>query len=400
MTEDPRPRPAEPAADPRSAAAAAPRQEVKPGRVTPRRVKHPTTRRQRGINRGLIAGGVLLLAGSLVPVPFVIMSPGPTFNTIGEYQDQPVIEISGTKTYPTRGNLDMTTVSERGGSSGGVNTVEVVAALVRRGQVVVPRDALYPDDRSGEDIRQANAESFETSQSDAVAAALSELGIPAVESVVVNSVAGDSPASGIVRAGDIVLAVDGQPVSSPEDVVRLVRERDVGDAIALKVRRAGDDDKPTEVGLSVVAAANPDPESAGAPYLGIAVAPFYEAPFDIDFTLDTVGGPSAGLMFSLAIVDKLTQGPLTGGGHVAGTGTITPDGTVGTIGGIRHKMAGAARTGAKLFLAPRGNCDEVVGHIPEGLTVVPVETLSQARETVARWAEDPTAEFPSCTDAG
>lgn len=361
-----------------------------------RRRRPPLSRRQRAINNGLIAGGILLLAGSLVPVPFVIMSPGPTFNTIGEYQDQPVIQITGTKTYPTEGNLDMTTVSERGGSSGGVNTAEVVVALMRPGQVVVPRDALYPDDRSGEDIRRANAESFETSQSDAVAAALAELGIPAQESVVVNTVAGQSPATGIVRAGDIVLAVDGQPVSTPEDVVRLVREREAGDTVALKVRRAGEDGKSEELDLQVVAATNPDPQAGGAPYLGIAVAPFYEAPFDIDFTLDTVGGPSAGLMFSLAIVDKLTEGVLTAGGHVAGTGTITSDGVVGNIGGIRHKMAGAASAGAKLFLAPQGNCDEVVGHVPDGLTVVPIADLAQARDVVAKWAADPTAKQPSC----
>jgi PDZ domain-containing protein len=106
------------------------------------------------------------------------------------------------------------------------------------------------------------------------------------------------------------------------------------------------------------------------------------------------------MMFSLAIIDLLTEGPMTGGGHVAGTGTIDPDGTVGPIGGIRQKLVGARDAGAGLFLAPADNCDEVTGYEPDGLTVVPVETLAQARDTVQRWAADPASAFATCAEVG
>ena len=102
------------------------------------------------------------------------------------------------------------------------------------------------------------------------------------------------------------------------------------------------------------------------------------------------------MMFSLGIVDLLTDGPLTGGKHVAGTGTIDPDGNVGPIGGIQLKLVGASDAGAQLFIAPRENCDEVAGHIPAGLTVVPVKTLAQARDVVTDWVADPTEKFPQC----
>lgn len=356
----------------------------------------PSSRRDRAINRGVMAGSVLVLAAALLPVPYVIMSPGPVFNTIGEYQGRPVIEISGTKTFPTEGNLDMTTVSERGGSSGGVSTAEVLLALMRDNQAVLPRDALYPPQESGEEIRAANTQSFATSQSDAVGAALRELDIPAIESVVAAEVAGGSPADGIVRAGDIITKVNGKAVDSPKEVVNTVRATEVGDTVNLTVSRSDEKGKATTEELKVVTAAHPDPDRGGVSYLGVSVTTLYEAPFDIDFTLDTVGGPSAGMMFSLAIIDKLTDGQLTGGNHVAGTGTISPDGNVGPIGGIRHKLAGAADAGAKLFLAPQANCNEVVGAVPEGLQVVPVQTLHEARQVIEKWVADPTTPLPSC----
>lgn len=353
-------------------------------------------RRDRAINRGLIAAALLVTGAALLKVPYVIMSPGPVFNTIGDYQGKPVIKISGTATYATKGSLDMTTVSERGGASGGVSAAEVMLGLIREGEVVVPRDALYPPEETGEQVRAANTELFATSQSDAVGAALGELGIPAENSVVAKSVSAGSPADGQILAGDIITEVNGNDVSRAEEVVAEVRAGEVGDPVKVEVLRTSGDGKQDRKVVSLTAAAHPDPGSGGAPYLGIAVATLYDAPFEIDFTLDTIGGPSAGLMFSLAIVDKLTPEAITGGQQVAGTGTITPDGQVGPIGGIRHKMRGASQAGAGLFLAPLDNCEEVVGHVPEGLHVVPVQTLSQAREVIIEWVSDPSSPLPSC----
>jgi PDZ domain-containing protein len=87
-------------------------------------------------------------------------------------------------------------------------------------------------------------------------------------------------------------------------------------------------------------------------------------------------------LFAIGIIDKLTPGALTQGKIIAGTGTIDPDGNVGEIGGIRQKLIGARDAGAVLFLAPEGNCDEVIGHIPDGLTVVAIETLKDAMDEI------------------
>lgn len=346
----------------------------------------------------------MVAIGSVVKLPFLVLSPGPTYNTIGEVGGTPMIVISGTQTYPTQGALDMTTVSERGGSSGGVSLGEAMLGWVLPTSTVVPRDSLYPPETTREEISERNDQLFALSQSDAIAAAMGELGIPTEESVVVTTVVGGSPADGIVQAGDEVVQVDGQPVSTPADVGRLVRERSVGDTVVLTVVREGSGEgepDPTRLDLEVVAGSNPNwaaehPDLPAQPYLGILVGTQHEAPFDIDFTLENVGGPSAGLMFSLALVDMLTQGPLTGGSHVAGTGTIDPEGAVGPIGGIRQKLIGARDAGAALFLAPEDNCGEVVGHVPDGLEVTAVRTLEQAREALEAWVADPGVDLPRC----
>ena len=368
--------------------------------VTPRQ-----RARTRAIHRGTLAGTAMILIGSVVTLPLLILSPGPTYNTIGEVDGQPMIEISGTTTFPTKGNLDMTTVAERGGSTGGVHLGEALVGWAVDTGKVVPRETVYGPETTGAEVTQRNDQLFALSKSDAIAAAMGELGIPTQESVVVTMVSGGAPADGIVQAGDVIVAVDGTKVTVPAQVGDAVRAHEVGETVTLEVMRtpeSGGERKP--VTLEVVTAANPqlaaaNPDAAPVPYLGILVGTQYEAPFEIDFTLQHVGGPSAGMMFSLAIVDMLTKGAMTGGGHVAGTGTISPDGTVGAIGGIQQKLQGAANSGAQLFLAPETNCDEVVGHEPDGLTVVPVSTLSDARDVVEAWAGDHSATFPTCEAA-
>lgn len=362
--------------------------------------------RRRAVRRGVAAGFAMIVVGSVVRLPFLVMSPGPTYNTLGEVDGTPVIEVSGAPTFPATGQLDMTTVAERGGSSNGVTLGEALLGWVSSRQSVLPRESLYGPDTTGEEAAEQNDQLFALSQSDSIAAAMGELGIATTRSVVVTTVSGGSPADGIVEAGDEVVSVDGRTVAEPADVGRLVRQRSVGDTVVLTVLRADPQSGGTQrLALDIVAGTNAEwaaeaPDAGPTPYLGIGVGTRYEAPFDIDFTLDNVGGPSAGMMFSLALVDLLTEGSMTGGAHVAGTGTIDPDGNVGPIGGIRHKLVGARDAGAAVFLAPEGNCDEVVGHVPDGLTVVPVATLDAARETVERWAADPSATFPTCPASG
>ncbi|MEZ5115071.1 MAG: PDZ domain-containing protein [Candidatus Nanopelagicales bacterium] len=389
MTAD-RPEPAE--ADPTPEPSVPTAEE--PGTVEPRSVEPGTSRRRRQRSRrttALVVSAmslvVLLAVAALLPVPYVRLSPGPTFNVIGEYDGTPLIEISGTPTYPTSGNLDMTTVSESGGPRGGLTLGQALLSWTNSEDAVLPRELLYPDDVTGDEVEQENAVAFSTSQSDATAAALNHLGIPLEQDVLIASVAKGSPAEGKLEPRDQILQVDGREIAAPEDVGEAVRARPVGSDIAVTVRRDGEEKE-------VVVTSAPNPDDPERPYLGITVAALYQAPFTLTFSLDDVGGPSAGLMFSLGIIDKLTPEDLADGRHVAGTGTITPDGKVGPIGGIRQKLAGARGAGAELFLMPVDHCAEAAGHVPDGLTVVPVATLAEAVDALDAWHAGGT--LPTC----
>ena len=338
----------------------------------------------------LISGLVLVILialAAVLPVPFVVLSPGPTFNTIGEVDGRPLVEISDTTTYPTSGALDMTTIREEGEPRSPLTVYGALAAWVDPNRAVLPRELLYGDDETTDEVEQRNAVMFSTSQSNAIAAALNTIGEPVLEDVVVTAVIEGTPAYGVLNAGEQILAIDGNAVTSPSDVVDAVRSQPIGSTLVFTVLRDGE---PTDV--DVVSASNPD--APAVPYVGITVGVNYRAEFPIVFTLEDVGGPSAGMMFSLAIIDKLTPDDLTGGGHVAGTGTIDPTGQVGPIGGIRQKLAGAHGSGATLFLMPKVHCEEADGHIPDGLAVVPVETLQDSLDALAAWRAGES--LPTC----
>jgi len=360
---------------------------------------HPT-RRGWMLIISAMATLVLLAVAFLLPVPFVKLSPGPTFNVIGTSDGQPVITITGTQTYPVSGNLDMTTVYESGGPRGGLTFVDAIASWVNPADAVVPRELLFPDDMTGEEVQKHQALMFSTSESDAIAAAMNYLKRPLVSQIVVTAVYGDSPADGVLLPKDEILKIDGKAVSAPEQVATTIRSAPIGTTFELTVRRDGveqDGQKKDNVELPVKVTSAPNPDDPTVPYIGIGVGTFYSAGFPIDFTLSDVGGPSAGLMFATGIVDKLTPDDLTQGKHIAGTGTIAPDGKVGAIGGIRQKMAGARIAGAELFLMPKVHCDEARDHIPDGLTVVPVETLAESIDAIHNWTAGKPV--PSCSVA-
>jgi PDZ domain-containing protein len=329
----------------------------------------------------------LIALAAFLPVPFVILSPGPTFNTIGDIDGVPLVEISDATTYPVTGALDMTTIREEGEPRSPLTVFGAIAAWVDPNRAVLPRELLYGDDETTEEVQQRNAVLFSTSQSNAIAAAMNAIGEPLLEDVVVTAVVEGTPAFGTLDAGEVITDIDGRPVRAPEDVVEAVRAKPIGATLAFTVMRDG---QPVEI--DVVSAEKPD--EPGVPYVGITVGVNYRAEFPITFTLEDIGGPSAGMMFALAIVDKLTPEDLTGGGHVAGTGTIDPVGAVGAIGGIRQKLAGARGAGATLFLMPEVHCEEAAGHIPDGLTVAPVATLDDALEALAAWRAG--GDVPGC----
>ncbi|QIP84756.1 PDZ domain-containing protein [Streptomyces sp. Tu 2975] len=343
----------------------------------------------------------LLCAGVFLKVPYAEMSPGPTVNTLGSADGEPVLDISGRKTYPTTGHLNMTTVRVTGADYQ-MNLLEAVYGWLAHDNVVVPHDTLYPDGKTEEESTQENAEEFSQSQESAKVAALRELKMPVKARVVVSSVVKGSPSQNRLHAGDVIRAVDGTVVKQPEDVAKLVVKHKPGEDVVFTVvpadeaaaaEKAGKEPTGTEkVTVPTVKA-----EDDGRAIVGIQAGTDHTFPFEIDINLADVGGPSAGLMFALGIVDKLTSDDLTGGKFVAGTGTIDDAGKVGPIGGIEMKLVGARNAGAEYFLTPSDNCASAVSDIPEGLTLVKVDTIKDARKSLAKINSGATADLPSCS---
>lgn len=326
----------------------------------------------------ILVFGVLL---ALVTVPFVSLGPGPTFDTLGEVDGKQVVQIEGTQTHPTTGHLNMTTVSQRDDLTLG----EALTLWLSGQEQLMPRDLVYPPGKSREDVDKANSADFKQSEDSAEYAALGYLKYP--QAVTVETVADPGPSVGKLRPGDAVDAVNGTPVATVEQFTTLLKTTKPGQVVTIDYRRKNEPAGVTQITLGT----NKDRDYG---FLGVGVLDAPWAPFVVDFNLANVGGPSAGLMFSLAVVDKLTTGDLAGSMFVAGTGTISADGKVGQIGGISHKMAAASAKGATVFLVPAKNCYEAGADNPSGLRLVKVDTLTQAVD--ALHALTSGGQAPSC----
>ncbi|MBK5990784.1 PDZ domain-containing protein [Streptomyces microflavus] len=350
----------------------------------------------------------LFCAGLLIKVPYSEMSPGPTVNTLGEARGEPVLRITGRKTYPTSGHLNMTTVRVTGADYR-MNLGEAVWGWLAHDSVVVPHDTLYPDGKTEEQSTQENAEEFSQSQESAKVAALKELDIPVATQVVVSTVVKGSPSEGKLHAGDVIKAVDGTAVKEPGDVAELVTKHKPGEDVTFTIVPADEAAAAEKAGrvpeggrkITLTTEKAPATEEGGEEedraIVGIRAGTDHTFPFEIDIELADVGGPSAGLMFSLGIIDKLTPTDLTGGKFVAGTGTIDDAGKVGPIGGINMKLVGAREAGARYFLTPDDNCAAAASDTPDGLTLVRVKTLDDARKSMEQISAGKTDALPSCS---
>jgi Lon-like protease len=315
---------------------------------------------------GVIAA---LAIAVLVPVPYVILGPGPTLNTLGkDSSGQPLITISGHVTYPTAGHLNMVTVGYQGGPGVTINIFSALAAWLNPHEAVVPESELFAPGQTQQQTQQQDTAQMTSSQQTATAAALTELNIPYQTLVFVAQAQPGLPAYGILKSGDQITAVNGQPVTSESSLTSLIGAYPAGSTLTLTIVRSGHI-QTVRVGTK---------ESGGRPVMGVQVYEQYKFPFRVKFSVGDIGGPSAGMMFALGIIDKLTPMNLTGGKFIAGTGEIEASGKVDAIGGIQQKMVAARNAGATVFLAPASNCSDVNGAIPAGLQVVKVSTLSQA----------------------
>jgi len=312
---------------------------------------------------------VALVAAVLLPVPYVILGPGPTLNTLGrDASGKPLITITGHRVYPASGHLNMVTVSYQGGPGNEFNVFTALRGWLNHSEAVVPESELFAPGRSQQQVQQADQAQMTGSQQTATAAALHQLGIGYTTAARVAGTEKGMPAAGVLRTGDLITALDGQKVTGPTQLTSLIKAHGGAGPLHLTIVRGGVT-RQVQITPRVV---------DGRPILGVIVQPQYKFPFPVQISIGNIGGPSAGMMFALGVIDKLTGMNLTGGRFIAGTGEISPAGTVSAIGGIQQKMVGARDAGATVFLAPAGNCSDTTGAIPAGLRVVKVSTLSGA----------------------
>jgi PDZ domain-containing protein len=312
---------------------------------------------------------VLVLIGlaTYVPIPiFYAYTPGPVRDI------ESLVDVSEARTYSSEGTLFLTTVNV----DPQVTLWEMVAIGFDPDRVVVMRDAVTGG-RSLDQLIEMQRQEMQDSKQHATEVALAALGFGEPKgrgAHVVDTLRGFA-AHGELEEGDLIVAVDGEEVDTTCDVGRLVDRHEIGDTVEVVVRR--DDVRRTfrlETRSSEL--------EPGTPLLGVQMEDVgyrFEPGVDVDFETGKIGGPSAGLMMTLALYDKLTPDDLTGGRRIAGTGTIACDGGVGPIGGVEQKVAGAEREGAAIFLSPRANLD-AAKRAADDIEVVAISNFDDARE--------------------
>ena len=359
------------------------------------------SRRRRRLRRAVVAGSFILVvaliaAVFLVPVNAVIEAPGPTWNVLdnGSSSDQDVLKVSGTETYPTEGALRMTTVSVSGCPGYPVTTADLIAAWISADKRIVDRDEVCPQDQSAEQVEETGKAQMTASQDSAVIAALVETGKAGAMHLTVTEVT-EQQTSTEIQAGDVLETITPQggqttTLASFSQLRELMTTIPEGTRVTLGVRRG---DQKASAALTTIA---PQEGTTGS-LLGLSLKISVDSPVEATFGLSDVGGPSAGMMFALGVVDEITPGSLTGGKDISGTGTIDMTGQVGPIGGIQQKMAGARESGSTFFLAPASNCNEVKGHEPKGMQVFAVNTLHEAVAATEAIASGNTSGLATCS---
>jgi Lon-like protease len=333
---------------------------------------------------------VVLLAGTLIRLPYVLISPGAA-QSVGR-----VVKIDGTQTFSHRGQLLLLTVSV---SSDRPNAFAVLSGWLDDNTDVVPEDEVLQG-KSREEDQRLNKLEMADSQMTAKRAALERLGytVPVTGTgAAVTGVQKGSPADGKLKVGDVITAVDGQPVTLSEQVGPIVRSRPPGQPVTFTVDRNG---APVEVTLAT--RASKGGLCPGSAQVGVTTRTRNEKfDFPVDVKIDTgkISGPSAGLAFTLTIIDDLTPGDLTAGKKVAVTGTIEPGGAVGPIGGVEQKAVTADRAGAKLFLVPMAELKDARARAGD-MKVVGIRTLDDALTELTKFGGEaslpPPPPSPTC----
>ena len=318
---------------------------------------------------------LLTIATLLAPIPFVFFKPGVPDNVAGK-----IISIKDAKTYPINGKLFITSILVTNPDSP-VFGAETLVNWAIGPHVVLPKESVYPPIQPAKKIERDSRNEMESSKVTATAAALRYLGYDFDEVYYVSDIRDYSDAIKKLKIGDVITEIDGKKINQIEEIRTSYANKSIGDPLLITVERRDKNGKVASVTTRVILVENLDIEEKERPAIGILVGTSARFPIDVDFNLPGVGGPSAGLIFAVGIVEKLTEEDLVRGRKIAGTGTISASGKVGGIGGIEEKMVGASRIGATIFIAPRENCPDIE-HVPNDLKVIPVSTLSEAIEAL------------------
>ena len=321
-----------------------------------------------------IVVGVAAVGAGFVHLPYVLISPGDATRV------EKVVDIEGAPTYHDDGSVLFLTVSVSGARP---NVYTVLSGWLDDDVEVVPEEDILGG-RSRKEDERLNEIAMTDSQIVATKVGLERLGyaVP-VKEYVVGAVEKASPADGQLEVGDAITAIDGVPVTTISDLGAVVRMRNPGDPVTLAFTRDG-----TASTVTLATRATPEGPNEGQAQVGIFSAPTFDFPIDVKIDTGDVGGPSAGLAFTLTILDELSPGDLTGGEKVAVTGTIGLDGSVGPIGGVAQKAVAARQAGAHLFLVPRDEAKEARKHA-DGMKVSGVSDLGDALSALQRAGGDP-----------
>lgn len=341
---------------------------------------------------GILAVPLLLAlaaAAAFESLPYVTYRPGLTVDVLSDNDEgDPIIAVEGKPTYEDDGQLRMTTVfvSQRDAHN---HLFELMKDWISPSRAIYPFESVYREEGTVEQDKEESHAEMTSSQDAATAAALTELGYDVTDPVVVGVEPG-SPADGELEPGDVILEVAGTPVETTDEVIAVVTGAPAGQPLEIVVRRDG---------ARRTVTVSPR-EVDGRPQVGVSLGTQTDDfPVEVTIGIDpSIGGPSAGLMFSLGIYDTLTPGSLTGGRAVAGTGTIDASGNVGPIGGIQQKIVGARNDGAELFLVPPANCAEALLARPGDMRLVEAESTHSAVQSIQAWVKDRDADLPTCGD--
>jgi PDZ domain-containing protein len=322
---------------------------------------------ERGSSWPLYLVGAFFVAGTLilgawnVELPYLAFSSGP----VSDAAD--AIVASDVDTYPPEGELLMLTVVSQD-----VNLFEAAIAAVDPTIDLVRKEAYRRPEESDEDYRKRVLEQMDDSQIRAITVALGYLGYEMVPiDVLITDLVPDKPAAAVLQIGDSVDSFGGVDIVSSSDLTDALDGHTPGEVVDVVVTREGSPQT-----LQVELAERDD--NTGGAMIGIVVGELTEPPFPVSIQAGNVGGPSAGMMHALAIIDTLTPGEMTKGHIVAGTGTIQYDGTVGSIGGIRQKVVGAEAAGAEYILVPADNYEDALTAERESIEIVSIATLQDA----------------------